>query len=80
MVYRGIESGQIEAVFKAASPESLARPYRTGLEGSAVGGNYPCSFIFRGCWEKPDNCLEPSFSVVDPLLCFAICSPVKFPD
>ena len=48
MVYRGIESGQIEAVFKAATPESLARPYRTGLEGSAVGGNYPCSIIFRG--------------------------------
>ena len=48
VVYRGIESGQIEAVFKAATPESLARPYRTGLEGSAVGGNYPCSIIFRG--------------------------------
>ncbi len=38
VVYRGIESGQIEAVFKQATPESLARPYRTGLDGSAVGG------------------------------------------
>lgn len=40
MVYRGIESGNIEAVFKAATPESRARPYRTGLEGSALGGTY----------------------------------------
>lgn len=38
MVFRGVESGQIEAVFKAASLEALARPYRSGLEGSAVGG------------------------------------------
>ena len=52
VVYRGIESGQIEAVFKAATPESLARPYRTGLEGSAVGGKYPCSIIFRGLLQK----------------------------
>ena len=38
MVYRGIEYGQIEAVFKAATEESRARPYTTGLEDSAVGG------------------------------------------
>jgi hypothetical protein len=38
VVYRGVEYGQIEAVFKAASPEFLARPYTTGLEGSAIGG------------------------------------------
>ena len=38
MVYRGVESGSVEAVFKAATPEAAARPYTTGLEGSALGG------------------------------------------
>jgi hypothetical protein len=38
VVYRGVESGQLEAVFKAATPEFRARPYSTGLEGSAAGG------------------------------------------
>lgn len=38
VVYRGVESGQVEAVFKAATPEFRARPYSTGLEGSAAGG------------------------------------------
>ena len=38
VVYRGVETGQVEAVFKAATPEYRARPYSTGLEGSAIGG------------------------------------------
>ena len=41
MVYRGVESGNVEAVFKAATPEAAARPYTTGLEGSALGGGAP---------------------------------------
>ncbi|CAL8464277.1 g3812 [Coccomyxa elongata] len=47
VVYRGIESGNIEAVFKSATAESRARPYRTGLEGSAVGGEGPGIEPFR---------------------------------
>ena len=41
MVYRGVESGSVEAVFKAATPEAAARSYTTGLEGSALGGRAP---------------------------------------
>ena len=43
VVYRGLETGQVEAVFKAATPEYLARSYSTGLEDSATGGTFwPC--------------------------------------
>lgn len=38
VVFRGVEMGSLEALIKAASAEHKSRPYSSGLEDSAVGG------------------------------------------
>ena len=44
VAFRGIEMGSLEALLKAASPEYRSRPYSSGLEDSAAGGEY-CSSL-----------------------------------
>ena len=38
VAFRGIETGSLEALLKLASSEYKSRPYSSGLEDSAVGG------------------------------------------
>ena len=38
VAFRGIEMGSVEALLKAASLEHQSRPYSSGLEDSAMGG------------------------------------------
>jgi len=47
--YRGVESGQVEAVIKAASPDAAPlRAFVSGLEASAPGGESQSAHKVQG--------------------------------
>ena len=43
VAFRGIETGSLEALLKSASSEYKSRPYSSGLEDSAMGGELQIS-------------------------------------